>query len=116
MVEFRVHHEAQTLAIARDPGEFTRQLHGVLEEALAGVPPGVSGLARWVRLARFSVTVNATASARAVGRKVPLGPLAAQAFRLGPVGLAAYLRYSRLVERSVARMRAGVGARPTPGA
>jgi len=94
--------------------DVTRQLDGVLEQALNGVPPGVSDLARWVRLARFSVTVNATVSARAVGRKVPLGPLAAQAFRLGPAGLIAYLRYSRLVERSVARMRAGVGAPPKP--
>jgi glycosyltransferase involved in cell wall biosynthesis len=110
MVEFRVHGEAQTLVIARDPGEFERQLNGVLEEALRRVPPGVDRLARWVSLARFSVTINCTASARAVGRAAPLRPLASQAWRLGPAGVLAYLRYSRLIERSVARLRAGVHA------
>lgn len=111
LVEFRVHGEAQTLAIARDPGEFNRQLGHVLEHALARVPPGVRGLARWERLARFSVEVNCAASARSVGRAAPLRSLALQAMGLGPAGLFSYLRYSRLVERSVARLRAGVTGR-----
>ena len=112
LVEFRVHSEAQTLAIARDAGEFQCQLDRVLENALLAVPPGVTRLDRWVRLARFSVTVNSTMSARAVGRAVPIGPLVAQALRLGPPGVLAYLRYSSLIERSMARLRAGVGKSP----
>jgi hypothetical protein len=98
LAAFRVHPGSQTM-VRTDLADRRQQLETILERH----GPGRSPAAR--RAARFSLEVNLALLAAAGGRRLPWRTLAEGALGLGPLGLWRYLRDSRLVERTSARLR-----------
>jgi hypothetical protein len=103
---FRIHDASQTVSISRHSQEFKRQLDTVLERHLEPWlvrRPSGQGVAR---AARFSVEVNAALAAFGCGARPRVFPLARQWLAMGPGGWHRYLRDSRIIERTVSRLRA----------
>jgi hypothetical protein len=103
---FRIHDASQTTAISRDCREFERQLNAVLERHLEpwlAQHPADQGVAR---AARFSVKTNTALAAFSQGTRPNFLSLARQGLALGPCGWHRYLRDSRIIERTVSRLRA----------
>lgn len=101
----RVHRESQTMTRI---DEFGRQYHEVLDRHLPlwdGVLRDYNAVAQ---VARFSADLNIALARWASGHPVLFGKLMAQYLALGPSGWLRYLRDSRIHERTLARIRAGV--------
>ena len=102
---FRVHRGSQTMTRIE---EFGMQYHLVLDRHLPlweGVLPNISAVAR---AARFSADVNIAFARWATGGPSGISRLMGRFLMLGPTGWRRYLRDSRIVERVVSRLRAGV--------
>ncbi len=101
---FRVHGSSLTVSGSRDIADFVNQMRVVLDRHIALLPEGERRDIEPV--CEASILVNA-ALARA-SRGDPAGMLraTAAAMRLGPRGVATYLRHSRIGERVGARVRA----------
>ena len=104
LASFRVHPAAQTTLLSGRSAEFNRQLDAVLERHLTLWRPEMGG-ADVERAARFSVGANVALGAALHGDVAVLGRLARDFARLGPAGGLRYLRDSRVVERTGARVR-----------
>ncbi len=105
LAAFRVHPKSQTVARPRARDEIRRQMEIVLDRHLAAWEGRGVHRRRVEAVARFSVQMNAALEGAARGERVRWWALARHALGLGPLGLARYLRDSRIVERVGARMR-----------
>jgi len=105
---FRLHAGSQTMTYASNPGEFRREyLHVV--RAHASRMPGLNGsAASLLRLAELAVEVNASLASLLHRQPAGLRALARRCLRLTPVEWWRFLRYSRILERTVSRLRAGL--------
>lgn len=101
---FRVHGRSLTVTGSRDPSEFRTQMETVLERHLNHIP--MSNRRTIERVARASINVNVSLAAASSGSVNALLTAAGTVLSLGPVGMARYLRDSRLRERTVSRLRA----------
>jgi hypothetical protein len=100
---FRVHGDSLTVKGSRDIDDFTWQMETVLNRHLSSF----DGCSRAVeRAARASIKVNAALAAAAAGHSRHMIGAGAAVLALGPCGVAAYLRDSRLVERITPRLKA----------
>jgi hypothetical protein len=91
------------MAGLRNPADFERQMHIVLNRHLIKLGDGSQGLER---AARASIAVNAALASASTGDFSGLLRAAAQVLRLGPAGICRYVRDSRIVERLAPRVRA----------
>ncbi|MGA3402675.1 MAG: hypothetical protein ABSC95_25995, partial [Acetobacteraceae bacterium] len=100
---FRIHNDSLTMTGSRSVADFTSQMKIVLDRHLVKV----RGYSKSVgRAARASIAVNAALASAAAGDLTGLPQALFEVARLGPAGLLRYVRDSRIVERSVPRMRA----------
>ena len=101
LAQTRLHPGAQTSVRTSDVAEVRRQVQRVQSRVLddLGRPPAL------VRAAAFNAEVTATLAALVHRRPLAPGALLASGLRLGPAGLAAFLRSARLVERGWPRLR-----------
>jgi len=102
---FRVHGQSLTITGSRVSEDFEAQLQRVLDRHTTNDHPRS-------RLADASVRINVDLAEAASGSGWALLRVLRTMAALGPVSLVRYLRYSRLLERSLPRLRAGlIGAR-----
>jgi hypothetical protein len=100
---FRVHGDSLTVKGSRDIDDFAGQMETVLNRHLSSF----DGCSRAVeRAARASIKMNAALAAASAGQPRRIIGAGAAVLALGPCGLAAYLRDSRLVERITPRLKA----------
>jgi glycosyltransferase involved in cell wall biosynthesis len=104
-VGFRVHGGALTVTGSRDSIDFKRQMEIVLERHLTRALDDDQSIER---TARASIEVNLAAAAAAAGDWRGLPHAAWEVCKLGPLGIARYLRDSRISERTLARVRAKI--------
>ncbi len=108
LVGFRVHPHSQTMLRSSDPNEFRAQHRLVIERHLSRFPFPDQERARIRRISQFSIEVN-TALAKTLREGTNgLSRLFLPLFSLGPAGVLTYLRNSRILERGLARIRAGL--------
>jgi hypothetical protein len=100
---FRIHPASLTVTGSGDLSEFAQQQNAVLDRHLAVAGPRSQRIAR---AARASVSVNTALAAASAGDFSRLIGATWNVLTLGPVGIYRYLRYSRLVDRLSARVRA----------
>lgn len=110
-VRFRVHGVSQTIDCARDLPDYRSQLESVLRDMLPVLEHLAPEPERWVEIARYSVEVNVMLAALANGNRSLLPSVVRRGVRLGIRGVWRYLHYSRVIERSLARVGAGLGRR-----
>ena len=102
---FRVHGQSLTITGSRVSEDFEAQLRRVLDRHTTNDQPRS-------RLADASVRINVGLAEAAAGSGWALLRVLRTMAALGPVSLIRYFRYSRLLERSLPRLRAGlIGAR-----
>ena len=100
---FRVHTSSQTNQRSFDLNGFRRQQELVLERHLRIATSG--GDDRIAGPARLSVVLNTVLAARYHGQPMSLLPLISVLWTSGPMNWVRYLRYSRIFERVIARIR-----------
>ena len=101
---FRIHDQSATSLGSADRNEFIAQLRTVLDRHLDALSPVQ---ARSVRpLADASVQINADLAAAANGSAAALLRALWSLLSLGPRGAGRYLYYSRVIDRSLPRLRA----------
>jgi glycosyltransferase involved in cell wall biosynthesis len=101
---FRIHASSLTVSGSRERSDFRKQMQVVFERHSAMVP--AAKLQQIKRRATASIAVNcALAGAMGGNRRLLAGALAS-VLRLGPAGVLCYVRDSRIVERSLPRLRA----------
>ena len=110
LVGFRIHTASQTLKFGSDRELFRQQLATVLHRHLPKVETLIPGT-KVGAVARLSVLANETLAALACGRRAGLGRLIWAFLALGPAGQLCYVRYSRIFERTLARLGAGLARR-----
>jgi glycosyltransferase involved in cell wall biosynthesis len=99
-IGFRIHDGALTVTGSRDSRDFKQQMEIVLERHLSRASDDVRSIER---AARASIGVNLALAAAAAGDWHGLPRAVWQVFKLGPSGIARYLRDSRLRERMLPR-------------
>ena len=103
---FRIHPLSQTVRASSQSARFRSQMERVFERHMARWKPSRRRVKRQVAKAgRFSAAVNTAMVAHFHGQRAHLGRLAWQALALGPGGWRRFLRDSRIVERTRARLR-----------
>lgn len=109
---FRIHPSSQTIVRSSHTQDFHDQLESVAHkhltrwEAPAHIKEEVS------KIASFSNKVNSSLAGTLHGENIDLGELLLSFLKLGPLGWHRYLRDSRIWERTIARLRARVTAKP----
>ena len=101
---FRIHGGSLTMTGSRDPVDFEAQMRIVLDRHKGRLEAARSFPVE--RAARASIAVNVALAAAWSGGRGALGRAAGHVLALGPHGIYRYLRYSRLHERVVPRLRA----------
>jgi glycosyltransferase involved in cell wall biosynthesis len=100
---FRVHGSSLTVTGSRNAEDFEQQMRIVLERHL----PRVGGRRKQVERASLaSIKVNGALAALSGGSWGAVPPALAQLLALGPRGLRAYIRDSRIVDRVMPRLQA----------
>ena len=101
---FRIHASSLTVTGSADREDFARQLERVVERHIQLVPePRRKAVGKG---ARASCRVNAALAQAMTGRATDLPAAALALMRLGPSGAFRYLRDSRILERTLPRLRA----------
>ena len=100
---FRVHGNSLTVTGSRDPADFAAQMNIVLERHLPALPQ--TRRVRVERAARASIQINVLLAG---GGLANLSRAMLKLVSLGPAGARRYLRDSRIAERSISRVRAGL--------
>lgn len=101
---YRLHSDALTLTVARDPELFSAQLSGPLEKYLPQVPEEIRGQVRIQ--AEFSKLVNVSLANRLHRRSIDWNMLVKLAWGLGLRGIWSYGHNSRIIQRVASRLRA----------
>ena len=109
LASYRVHADALTIRGSRDAADFEAQLTQVLDRHWLNEPR--KGLQRLRSRAEASIAINVALARALHGGKSKLLATAIKVLRLGPLGLAALLRDTRLVERLLPRARLYVRGR-----
>lgn len=102
---FRVHPESETTRLSTDTDYIEQQLRCVLERHRGRCFPCGSDTDGLYRMASFSARLNAALARLSRRQAVRLFPLAVDFLRLGPQNWRDFFRYSRIVDRSLARLR-----------
>ena len=101
---FRVHGNSLTVSGSRNLPDFERQMQIVIERHCDLVPR--SRLPKTWRRAKASITVNCALAQASCGSAAALVRAAGAVLALGPVQAFAYLKDSRVLERTLPRLRA----------
>jgi hypothetical protein len=101
---FRVHDQSATVHLTRARDDCIEQQTLVVERHIGSIPAARAAHVR--RMARASAHINADLAEAAGGSVSALFRACWHAARLGPLGLASYLDSSRVVDRSLPRLRA----------
>jgi glycosyltransferase involved in cell wall biosynthesis len=98
---FRVHGGSLTMTGSRDADGFRRQMDVVLQRylPLLALPSGLE------QRARASIVANCALAAAATGQYAGLRAAVWELTKLGPLGLARYIRQSRIFDRLMPRLR-----------
>ena len=111
LASFRLHCGSQTIARADEAGDRLAQARLVQEKYLWELNGLVLDHARLARVAQFSSHANHALNRVVAGQAVEWSTLLRQAAGLGPQAAQDFLRDSRIVERCLSRLQAGVGPR-----
>jgi hypothetical protein len=103
---FRVHGQSLTLTGSRTASDFRQQMETVLARYANHLP--AASATKTLRMARASIDINVALAAANNGTLGALAAALASLIRLGPVGIAGYLRNSRIIERVWPRLRARI--------
>lgn len=107
--EFRVHRGSQTVAIAGRQDEMRRNLEQVLERYLPRLmevlPP--RRRKRYMRLVRLGVETDLFLGAGGARAPLPWRQFLPALLRCPPTDIVRYIRYSDVIQRTAARVRAG---------
>ncbi|HEU4579289.1 MAG TPA: glycosyltransferase [Polyangiaceae bacterium] len=103
LADFRLHTSSLTMQRSRSAVDFRAQLDQIPERFAAALPEAER--ARLLRIARFSNAVNVALAGAFHGQLRSLGGVLSRASGLGLQDYARYLRDSRIVERTRARLR-----------
>lgn len=101
---FRIHGSSLTVSGSRERSDFREQMQVVFERHSALVP--AAKLPQIRRCATASIAVNCALAGAMGGNLRLLAGALASVLRLGPAGVLCYLRDSRILERSLPRLRA----------
>ena len=101
---FRIHAQSATVHFSRERDECIDQQKLVVERHIGSLP--VADVRQVRRLAHASAHINADLAEAARGHPTALLRAVWQAARLGPLGLAQYVDRSRILDRSLPRLRA----------
>jgi GT2 family glycosyltransferase len=108
LTSFRIHGASQTLTRTENMDDLRHQYTLVLARHLQEWEACERERYRTARIACFSADVNLALMRLVAGRRVEWFRLSRDFLRLGPVGWHRYLRDSRILERIMSRIRAGV--------
>lgn len=97
---FRIHSSSQTVSGSANLLEFRQQMQKVLDQYLPLT-------AETKQLAEFSIEMNTAMAALARGQSFDFRQLLKKSLLMSPVNWRQYISYSRIIERSLARVRAG---------
>ena len=119
LADYRIHREAQTVGFAEQQTEYADNLRTVLarhRDTLASLP-GISRLEmdEFRALAALGVTTNLWLASRIADKPQSVATLAKALWNAGIRNAVRYLRLSRIVPRVLARLRANVNTRSSPG-
>jgi hypothetical protein len=103
---FRVHGASLTMSGSRASDDFRSQMKVVLDRHLPLLSARTGRRVR--KLAEASITINCALARLAAGSRLAFLPALAALVRLGPAGVGRYLRFSRILERSLPRLRASL--------
>ncbi len=109
---FRIHPQSQTVSGSRNQDDFRDQLEQVLNKHWPEIIKAGTKEKGLRKIAEFSINVNTFLATRLHGERNTFRTIAYQGLRLGPMGIARYLSYSRLRERVTSRIRAGFLKKP----
>ncbi len=101
---FRIHGQSMTMTGSRDSSAFASQMLGVMRKHVEKLDEPARS--RVLKLALASIDVNIGLAEANGGSLKPLLSAAVSLAGLGPVGLARYMRDSRIVDRLTPRLRA----------
>ena len=106
---FRIHFSSLTARRSGNLPEFRRQIKAIIDQFLPVVQSyQTKNIPRIKQLAEFSMEVNTTLAAAAWSQSLSIGGLLSQCFSLSPLSWLKYIKYSRIFERTHARLRAGM--------
>ena len=105
---FRIHRHSQTAQRSCQVDDFRRQLMLVLEKHIEAYEANYTRKQTVWLAAHFSANVNAILASYMHGQKSNLLGLLPQFLAMGPGGCYLFLRDSRIIERTLARIRAGI--------
>jgi len=106
---FRIHPASQTAVGSVNQSGFRHQMQTVIDQFLPVLCETRNPDFRAIKqLAQFSLEVNTGMAAAARGQSFDFSQLLKNGFSLGPVNWRRYIKYSRIAERSLARIRAGL--------
>lgn len=105
LADFRLHAASQTAVRTGDAVEIERQFRIVQQRARSLAAELGLLTASWDRLSELSVQAYLWLLGAAHGRRRPVGPLLAAAWRAGPAGCWRYARWARLLDRVLPRWK-----------
>jgi len=106
---FRVHKNSLTVLGSRDIEDFRRQHSAIVDRHIDKLIPETR--AATLRISKASIEVNVALAAAAAGKFGAISKAIRSVLFLGPAGITRYLSYSRIVDRSLPRLRAAVAGR-----
>jgi GT2 family glycosyltransferase len=112
LTSFRIHACSQTLTCPSRVDDVQREYAKVLDRYLPRLEGRLPNADRIVRIARFSAECNLGMMRFLSGQRVGWFRLASRFLALGPRGWRIFLRDSRILERVISRLRAGLTIRP----
>lgn len=103
---FRIHPGSQTTLGTRNSVDFRDQLETVLGRYIGELEP--AALPHIARLAHASIELNLSLASLGRGQTAGFFKTLYLLLALGPRGISEYLRYSRIIERALPRLRARI--------
>jgi GT2 family glycosyltransferase len=107
LTSFRVHPQSQTATLSRNADYMEQQLLCVLRRHFDRYAAGARSRAKLLKIASFSVETNVAFMRLANAQRSPWLRLFGDFVALGPRGWREYFRCSRIVDRTLARLRVG---------
>ncbi len=88
--------------------DFRDQIKTIIEQFLPVISAHQADIAKIRQLSEFSLTVNTAMASAAWNQPFSMTELLRQFFSMSPLSWLEYIKYSRIWERSLARLRAGL--------
>lgn len=105
---FRIHFSSLTARRSGNLAEFSDQIKIIIEQFLPVISAFQGNIAKTRQLSEFSLAVNTAMASAAWNQPFSMTGLLRQFFSMSPLSWLEYVRYSRIWERSLARLRAGL--------